>query len=366
MLFRSGLSQNYQDWPGKTQIVIPLSDLSGGISTIDTSLISDQTVVDSMRETDSKGVDERKNMLDLKNREADQAETQAKENQLQYEKNEEKIAESEKQLEQEKQEESELKEQIEQDKQNLENAENNEEKQEAQEKLSEDEKKLSEKQEEIARTEQDIEEIKSENQSLKASSQEKQSFADKKRDEASSDTENIAKDQKDVIDTKNKNDAVKNAIYGLKLNDEKLKTSSIVKIDSDTGRIISESEIDVIRGRIFYENNDEFICIAGINSGNGAVKLVSIDKEAMTISISSELSVYEDSVFVQSQGFYFVVVQNQDGYKLAKFDSTLNICALSEIEVNPNTPAIITEKGIIAQDKSGTIIIFDEKTLLTK
>ena len=68
-----GLSTTYKEWPGKSEIVIPLYDVSGGLSTVDTSVISDSTVVDSMKEDDDKNVDSRKDMVDLKEREAEQA-----------------------------------------------------------------------------------------------------------------------------------------------------------------------------------------------------------------------------------------------------------------------------------------------------
>src|SRR5574344_1204163 len=70
---KCGLSTKWSDWPGQSQIVIPLSDLTGGLSTVDTSVISDKKVVQSMKEEDNKGVDERKNMVDIKEREADTA-----------------------------------------------------------------------------------------------------------------------------------------------------------------------------------------------------------------------------------------------------------------------------------------------------
>ncbi len=66
-----GLSTRWSSWPGNTQIVIPLFDINGGLSTVDTSVISDDNVIDSMREKDDKGMDERRNMVDIQTREAD-------------------------------------------------------------------------------------------------------------------------------------------------------------------------------------------------------------------------------------------------------------------------------------------------------
>ena len=46
---KCGLALNYKDWPGKSQIVIPLYDVKGGLSSVDTSVISDKEVVKHMQ-----------------------------------------------------------------------------------------------------------------------------------------------------------------------------------------------------------------------------------------------------------------------------------------------------------------------------
>lgn len=75
---KCGLSIKWSDWAGNSQIVIPLGEyVEGGLSSVDTSVISDKKVVESMKEDDDKGVDERKNMVDIKEREAENAETKA-------------------------------------------------------------------------------------------------------------------------------------------------------------------------------------------------------------------------------------------------------------------------------------------------
>lgn len=68
---KCGLSTKWDEWPGNSQIVIPLFDLNSNLSAVDTSAISDKKVIDSMREADDRGVDERKNMVDIKEREAE-------------------------------------------------------------------------------------------------------------------------------------------------------------------------------------------------------------------------------------------------------------------------------------------------------
>ena len=76
---KAGLSTKYAEWPGNSQIVIPVSDVSGGLSAVDTSVISDKEVISSMQEDDDKNIDARKEMVDIKEREAEQATEKAQE-----------------------------------------------------------------------------------------------------------------------------------------------------------------------------------------------------------------------------------------------------------------------------------------------
>ena len=65
-----GLSTNWQDWPGRTQIVIPLNDVNGGLSSVDTTTISDENVVEALQDEEGKGVAERESLADIKERES--------------------------------------------------------------------------------------------------------------------------------------------------------------------------------------------------------------------------------------------------------------------------------------------------------
>ena len=94
-----GLSTTYKEWPGRSEIVIPLFDVNGGLSTVDTSVISDTTVVESMKEDEDKNVDPRKDMVDLKEREAEEASDKAQEAQKKAVEEEKKLTETKKEAE---------------------------------------------------------------------------------------------------------------------------------------------------------------------------------------------------------------------------------------------------------------------------
>jgi hypothetical protein len=71
---KAGLSIRYDEWPGQTLMTIPLGTGSpGSLSAIDTSGLTDPDVIDSMRRDDGRGIEDRQGMVDLKEREADEA-----------------------------------------------------------------------------------------------------------------------------------------------------------------------------------------------------------------------------------------------------------------------------------------------------
>ncbi|MBQ9623217.1 MAG: hypothetical protein IJR39_07785 [Treponema sp.] len=61
-----GLSTNWEEWAGKTQIVIPLGSIIEGTATIETSEISDDKVIEALRAEDDKSVETREKLANIK------------------------------------------------------------------------------------------------------------------------------------------------------------------------------------------------------------------------------------------------------------------------------------------------------------
>ena len=337
---KAGLSVNYEQWPGKSQIVIPLAKIGGGLSTIDTSVISDDKVVDSMQEDDDKGVDARKELVDIKEREADDATEKAQAAQK-------KATEEKKKLEEEKKELAEKKEASDKA---TKKAEENPNDKNAQ-KEAEDAKKAVKEQEEVVKEQEEA------TKDAQEEAAEQQALADKKRTEAQEDRKEIAKDQKEVIAEAAKNAAVVNTAYGLKLSEEKDMLSTLVKMDADTGRIIKESPVTVIRNRIVYPEGQNFVAIAGKTGGNATVKLVTLDGTNMEIIGESAQTIAEDSAIVTHNGFYYAVVVDGKNFVLGKFKPDLTMACSSKLNVNSSTPIMVTEKGVVVTSSKGNLVL---------
>ena len=339
-----GLATNYKEWPGKSEIVIPLYDVSGGLSTVDTSVISDSEVVDNMKEDDDKNVDSRKDMVDLKEREAEQATDKAQEAQK-------KAAEEQKKLSETKKEADQAQKEADKAQKAAEKNPTEENKQKAQEAQA----KAEEKKEEVKEQEKKTEEAKQE-------SKEAQEFADKKQTEAQQERKEIAKDQQEV-QQKQAEEAKMPSEYGIILSDEKALLSRLVRFNTETGEIIKKSPVTQIRNRTIYALGDEFIAVAGEDEGNAAIKLVTIDQVNMEITSESNETLAPDSVLVRDGNDFYCVIADESDWKVGKFDSNLVLKLKSDVNVKSSTPITITDSGVVITDSTGRLRLLNKADL---
>lgn len=356
---KCGLALNYKDWPGKSQIVIPLYDVKGGLSSVDTSVISDKEVVKHMQEDDDKNVESRKQMVDIKEREAEEATEKAQEAQK-------KAVEEQKKLQEEKQKTQEVKKEAETAKKEAEQAkkvaEENPNDKKAQEEAAKKQEVAKEKQEELKAQEEKQAEQEEKTEEAKETAAEKQAVADKKTNEAQEERKEIAKDQQEVIEKAIK-DAATPAVYGMELTDEDQLLSTLIKVNSQNGQIIKTSPVTYIRNRTMFQAGENFIAIAGENKGNGAVKLVLLSPDTMEISAESNEIVHENSVLIQDGTDYYCVIQDGKNWVLAKYDQELTLNLKSPVPLMSSTPVSITEAGILVTGAKGYVKLLDKSDL---
>ena len=329
-----GISVNYKDWAGNTQLVIPLlNPVDGGLSTIDTTIISDSTVIESMREEDERGVDERKNLVDIKEREADVAQEEAKDAQKEATVAKQEVTKAKEELKQ-----------VEEEKQVA-------------------EKELEEAKEELAENPTDTKVEEAEKKAEEA--KEAQSFADKKLTEAQTERSEIATDQqKNIADAKAEAKMV--TTYGLQLVDNSNLLSKLVFLDVETGKIVKSSPVQVIRNRSIVSTGNGFAAIAGENSGdNQAIRLVILDPENLEIVSQTEEDVAPNAVLVSADNYLYTVVKSTSGYVVAKYSNDLRLQAKSTLKVMETTPITVTDKGIVVTDSYGAVKLLSKTDLST-
>ena len=372
---KAGLALRYDEWPGQTQIVIPLTDqkYAGTISSVDTTSISDKKVVEKMREDKGKDLEKRKEMVDLKERESEEAAKRAE------------VAKKEadvKQKEADKQKKEADTKQKAAEKQKKETEQKQKEAKKAEEKAAttgkpEDKKVAEEKKKEAEKSQKETEKKTEEAKKAKETADEKQKKADeakkevkeeekmaeKKTEEAQTDRKDIASDTQKIIEEKKAEKkaegdaAIASSIpgYGLKVVDDSKMLSELVLLDLKTEEELRTSGINTIRGRNLHIVGKNLMAIAGTKSGNAVIALFLIDAKSLEIVKQSQENIAGESVLIKNGNDYYAVIDNNGKYFIGRYNDKLELQAKSAVEVLPYTPITIGDKGLLVQDSKNNI-----------
>jgi len=423
---KAGLALRYDEWPGKTQIVIPLSDqkYSGTLSAIDTKAISDKNVVNKMREQDSKDIATRKDMIDLKEREssaardranvaqkdadaarkdADTKRNEAAAAQKEADKSKTAAAQSKQDAEKARKDAEAAKKQAAQSEKDAAAAQKQAQKNPNDRKAAEEAAK---KQQEAAKNKQEASDkdkaaVEKANEAKKGdqeaaakqkeaeakqkaadeaakkaqdkeneASSEKQ-FADTKEQEAQSDRKDVAADTRKILEEKRAERkaqdeaAFASALPGavLKVVDSGSMLSEVVLLDLKTEKPLRTSSLNTIRGRVLIEGTDSLIAIAGSKSGNQMITLIGINPRTLEMTKQATVPIAEQSLLVQADDSYYAVIEQSGKYYLARFNDNLEMQAKSTVNVLPYTAISVTEKGLLVQDTANNIRLLNTDNL---
>jgi hypothetical protein len=370
---QAGLALSYTEWPGNSQIVIPLADVHGGISTIDTSVISDKQVVQSLQGEKDKGIDSRKSMVGIKEREADTAASTAQTAQKQATDESQKLKAEQAAAEAAQKKAAEAAQTAAASQTAAElaakkaaaNPSDKQAQKDAQTAAADAEQKkqaAEAAQKAAADQQQKTQEQAQKTAAAQTTAATAQDTADKKRSEAQNERTTIAQDQQTLIQDAAKNESGP-VLTGLRLLDENGVLSGIVKINTQTGKVITESPVTVIRGKTLLDAGTGYIAIAGVTTKTGAVKLVLIDKTTLEITKESSEIVSELSVLQENNGSFYCIIRDGKNFVLAKFSPTLELQLKSAVAVKAATPVSIASDSILVTAADGSPKVLSIKDL---
>lgn len=360
---KAGLSVRYDEWAGKSQIIIPLSEprLAGTISAIDTTSLTDKAVVDKIKEDTANGTETRKSMTDLKDRESTAAQTRADAAQTDAAAARTDVATKQVEAQTAKTEAQAAK--AEADKAAA-VAKANPQDSAAQAKATETAQKAEDKQavaeKKTAAATQAQDTVAKKEEAAKSD----QTLADTKQKEARTERKEIAADVQKAIDktdaaTKSAADAALASAapaFAIRIVDEKNLLGELVLVNLNDGKILKTSSLNAIRGRTLIDTGSGLIAIAGKKGGNAAIRLVLVDAATLEVSKQGTDSIAEQSMLVSNGNDYYAIIETDAGkFTLGRFDKNLEAKAKSAIEIKASSAITVTAKGIIVQDKSGAI-----------
>ncbi len=376
----AGLALSYTEWPGKSRIVIPLSAgaAAGKLGAVDTGVVSDKAVADSLKGQPDKGVADRQALVDVKEREAAQA-------QADLDKKKADLAQAEKKLAEDRA------------------------KAEADRAALEAEKAAAAAAKPAATTpaatatpaattgttpptsttptgtaappaaELATKEaaVKAEEAAVAAAAADVAAKKDEaaagtaavaaKKDEAAADRKDITADQKAVIATEvaAKGAAAANGIFLIRVGEDANHLAQIVFVDADKGTLIRLSRINSLHLRSFAELSDAFVAVSGLDGKPGGVKLVKLDKVSLESVAESKSDVFGESVVLVSGSSIYAVVKAADGkYYPAKFAAAdLAEQARAKDAVMPYTLLREASGSVAAQAIGGSFVLLKPDTL---
>ncbi|HOV13962.1 MAG TPA: P83/100 family protein [Spirochaetota bacterium] len=407
-----GMSTKYFDWPGKTQIVIPLTDTAkkGNLSSLDTTELTDKKVIDELRKKDDKGIEERKDMTNLKEKEIVKKMDEIDKDSKKLEKEKETIKNEEKKVDDKKLEIEKKKEEITKKEDDLkkivENTKNptDEEKKVIEKKQNEIDKgkdDLKKEQDKLKEMENKLDEKKKEVKKLEDDITKKKDDIAKKEKEVSDDKKDIKKDQIDKNineDTKKTKEELTKKSEELtkkeveldkreqNLRDEKLdKTifadklyylkikeymdgghynNEMYIIDPATKKIVASSDLKTICGHKYDIYKDGVVVIAHVGSHNSVHNLVLLNREDLKINSKGKEDIFWRSfVEIRSEEIYAVIKQDDKTYFLGKFNNKLELIKKTIEKVDPNTFISFYENFIYINGDDKSILVLDKNDL---
>jgi len=306
-----GLSTNWEDWAGKTQIVIPLNGMQAGLSVVDTTTITDEKVIEAMRQEEDKAIEVRENMTDIKEREAAGATERAQE--------------AQKEAAQERKE------------------GNVEEAKQAAAVASEEQKIADRKNMEVRKESQAIEADKA------VLNGEAVPVVDKSSYLTGLFVVDGSRDLYTLITVDGKNGDI-------------ILRSPVKQIKGKTVYIVDNISLDYEGETKLYDKM--FLAVCGVNDGHSAIRLCLIDSETLELRNQSAQILSENTEFLSHANNYYVVVQGDDGScQVASFDKNLKLLSRSELSVSPSTPLYEISAGLLVTDDTGNPRLLDYASL---
>ncbi|QQO07939.1 P83/100 family protein [Breznakiella homolactica] len=349
---KAGLSTRFDEWPGQTLMLIPMeTGKPGSLSAVDTSSLTRPEIIEEMRKDDDRGIEQRKDMVDLKEREAEEAEQSAAVQREAIREEEKKIQEERAAAEQEQQRITEERQQVRESQDTT-----PEEKAQQEQQLDQREQAVEQKQEELTQREEALDEQRKE-------AQETQERADRKAEEAQQEREEIARDQQDIIVQQDAQTGAVTGVIGLRMADGNSRLGRVVKVNPSSGEELRTSALNTVSARTLSFSGTRILAVAGENRGSGAVRLVEINPDTLEMVKQGDDDIHPESLlWMNGNNIYAITVSSGSNY-LTRFSIDLVRQARSAVPVHPYASVLFQGNMLLTQRNDGSVLILNPSDL---
>ena len=343
-----GIALRYYEWPGNTQLVVPLNEKAGRdvLGALSSTELTSKGVMDQLKAKEDKGLPERKAMVELKQKEVEKGRAV--------------VDQEAKKLAEEKKKTAEKTATVETARQQAEQATTPQEKKAAEEKLATQQAELTKQQEAQKTAEQTVatheaiveqkqQEVVQEKKEIKAD-QTAQNIAQNPeavKKELEQKSAELAQKEQDLTKREEvlKKGQTDSAIMGGKLYYLKVKeylmnghyNNDMLIINAADGKVLLRATDAKICGRKFDLFKNGVVVITFKTDHASGHFLTLLDLDTLKLKAISDQAVFFRSFVETRDDFTYVVVDKGDGYYLGKFSSDMKMVALSKDKVDPDS-----------------------------
>ncbi|MDR2608068.1 MAG: hypothetical protein LBC57_06720 [Treponema sp.] len=357
---KAGISIRFDEWPGQTLMLIPLGPGgAGSLSAVNTSSLSDSSVVEEMRRQEDRGIEDRKEMVDLKEREASEAEQRAQVQREAIREEERRITEERSQVNQERNQTAREREET---RQELAQGTISPEQAEARnEEIDRREQAAEEKSQELDKREENL-------AGQREEARQTEEFAEQKSEEAQQEREEIAQDQQEIIiEEASRPQTAEAGILGGRIEVQGSSVGRLLSLQPGSGAELKRSPLDTVNLRTVVMLDGKILAIAGENKGNGAIRLIEINGSSLEMAKQGDTDILEGSpLWVNGNDLYAIALNREGGSQslyLARFDTGLKQLARSTITVNPFASVIFQGEYLATQRTDGSPLLLKSSDL---
>jgi hypothetical protein len=365
---RAGLSIRFDEWPGQTMMMLPLlTATANSLSAVDTGAISGDEVIDEMRKDDDRGVDGRQGLVDLKERESEQAAQAAAEQRRQIAEEEQRIAEQSRQAAAERQKAAEEAARIERERAGLAaSVASPEEKAAEEQKLREQEDALTETSRRLDEQDKALEEQSRALDEQREAAAQNEALAAQRADEARNERQTIAADQAAIIadDGAAPGNTTQTGTVAIRLTSPVSPLGVPVRIEPATGGELRRGALNTVQVNTLVTVADRVFAVAAANTANnGAIRLIEINLGTLGMKNQGEVDIIDGSPLWASGMNLYALVSVDGATELARFNLDLAQQAVTRNGVHPKASIIFAGNRLLIQGPDGGIMSLDPNSL---
>lgn len=390
----AGISTKYNEWPGRTAIVIPLTKESkkGKLEKIDPFAISDEKTTSEVKK-DKESKDERKEIIELKKKDIEKSKTDLEEEKKKLEEKKKTVTEEKKRTEDKKEEVEKKKEEIKKEKDETSKIKDPEEKKKKEEEIKKkeeevkkEEKQIKESEEKIKKDEETIKKTEKETEKKEEEIEKKEEDVKKETGETTEEKKDKEKSPEEEALTKKEDDLKKKEaeldkredllkdkqsdpnVFGLKLYYLKVRdylegghyNNELYMINASTKKIEFKSPVNNICGRRYDVFSGGIVVITHQGDHVSGHRLTLIDREKLTVKATGDNDIFWRSFIEIRENNIYAIIREGNSFYLGKFDQELKLVSRSKEKISEDTFITFFDEFIYINREDKSIIVLNK------